>query len=700
MSLAGTIFGRIHRDLTNGEAAASHKRNMRFVNLYFQIAALSFAILVAAACQTARKPASLVPPGKAPELRPTTQPVQPAALGPRETLTATSHDEISAQEPASAETVVTQSPVAPDPVGELVAKAENEYKAGLAKYHEGKTEEARHNFDDALNALLSSNFDIRSDQRLQQEFDRIVQGVNEIYPGGTSQDADAQEPQQKSEPAPIDTTNEIAPAADASTKAKAEAELKKTRSDLPLMLTDQVAGYIAYFSGHGRGVFERAYARSGRYREMMLPILKKEGVPQDLIFLALAESGFHPHAVSRVGARGIWQFMAGRGSGYGLHHNMYVDDRQDPEKSTRAAARHLKDLYNQFGDWYLAMAAYNSGPGTVQAAVKRTGYADFWELYNRNVLPRETKNYVPIILAATIMAKNPSQYGLDSVAMEKPDDYDTVTIDYPVDLRLVADCVGATTAELQDMNPSLLRLSTPRTGPFQLHIPAGSRDQYETAVAAIPPDKRLWWRYHTVHSGDTIMALARTYHTTAKQIEEANHLDSSELESDAKLIIPVAPGKHLNDGVTYARRITRYKVHAGDTVETVAENFGISAQQLRRWNGLRGNNLAGRRVLALHLPVSPSANDTEVASSRSRSKRTAPRTETASSKPPTTKSSQIEHLKVAKVDTPVVHHKVKSGETLYSIANLYKTTVAALKRDNRNIAVIRPGMILNVPVAR
>ena len=146
---------------------------------------------------------------------------------------------------------------------------------------------------------------------------------------------------------------------------------------------------------------------------MIQRTLKQEGVPQDLIYLAQAESGFHPLALSRVGARGIWQFMASRARGYGLQRNWWVDDRQDPEKSTRAAARHLKDLYNQFGDWYLAMAAYNSGPGTVQSAVKRTGYADFWELYSRNVLPKETRNYVPIILAVTIMAKNPAQYGLD-----------------------------------------------------------------------------------------------------------------------------------------------------------------------------------------------------------------------------------------------------------------------------------------------
>ncbi len=674
---------------------------MRFVNLYLRTSALAILILSVSACQTAHKPVVLVPPKGAPAVKAAQAQALQAAPESTQTPAEAKQQDSSAPKEAPAEAATPESRPQVDAVGELVAKAEGEYQAGLANYHAGKAEDAKHNFDTALNSLLSSNFDIRSDERLQKEFDRIVQGVNEVYPGGTAQEAEAsQGAQQKSEPAPIDTTNEIAPMADAGTKAKAEAELKKTNSDLPLMMTDQVAGYIAYFSGHGRGVFERAYARSGRYREMMLPILKQEGVPQDLVYLALAESGFHPHAVSRVGARGIWQFMAGRGLGYGLHHNMYVDDRQDPEKSTRAAARHLKDLYHQFGDWYLAMAAYNSGPGTVQAAVKRTGYADFWELYNRNVLPKETKNYVPIILAATLMAKNPSQYGLDSVEMEKPDDIDTVTINYPVDLRLVADCVGASITDLQDLNPSLLRTSTPRTGAFQLHIPAGTKDQFETAIAAIPPEKRLWWRYHTVHSGETIIALARTYHTTAKQIEGANHLDGPELENDAKLIIPVTPGKRAEDKATYAKRITRYKVRKGDTVESVADNFGVSAQQLRRWNGLRGNSLAGRRVLALHLPISPRGPGDEVASARSKTKRTTPKTETASTRPPATKLAEVERLRTARSETETVHHKVKSGETLYSIANLYNTTVAAVRRDNRNVGVLRPGMILTIHFAR
>src|ERR1700728_3383289 len=386
---------------------------MRLTNLYVRAAILTTLALAACACQTAQKPVSLLPPGKALALQPATSSAQ---VPPSVSATAPAQaDEAQPQKPERTEPApaseATSNPAA-DAVADLIARAEKEYQAGLANHQAGKTDDAKQNFDNALNALLSSSLDIRSDDRLQEEFDRIVAGVNQLYPGGTVTDSDAQ---QKSEPAPIDETNGLTPAPDASIKAKAQAEIRNTRSDLPLMMTDQVAGYITYFSGRGRGGFERAFARSGRYHDMIVATLKQEGVPQDLIYLAQAESGFHPLAVSRAGARGIWQFMGSRARGYGLSHSMRVDDRQDPEKSTRAAAHHLKDLYNQFGDWYLAMAAYNSGPGTVQAAVKRTGYADFWELYRRNVLPKETRNYVPIILAVTIMAKNPSQYGLDQV---------------------------------------------------------------------------------------------------------------------------------------------------------------------------------------------------------------------------------------------------------------------------------------------
>src|SRR5712692_5120896 len=384
-----------------------------------------------------------------------------------------------------------------DPVADLIASAEKDYRVGEEKFKAGDLEAAKRSFDRAVDQLLQSPPEIRGDERVQHELERVLEGVNR--PELAALQSDNPAAKQKAEPAPIDETNEITPPVDPNVKARAEAEVKATRSELPLMLTDPVAAYINYFSTpRGHEILQNALERGGRYREMIESTLKEQGVPQELIYLAQAESGFHPLALSRVGARGMWQFMSSRARGYGLQHNLWVDERQDPEKSTRAAAHHLKDLYNQFGDWYLAMAAYNSGPGRVQSAVKRTGYADFWELYRRNVLPKETRNYVPIIVAVTIMAKNPSQYGLDTIVPDPKMDYDTVKINYPVDLRLVAECVGVTPAELQELNPSLLRLTTPREGKFELHLPAGTKDQYQTAIAAIPTDMRLWWRYHKV----------------------------------------------------------------------------------------------------------------------------------------------------------------------------------------------------------
>ncbi|MGA9508581.1 MAG: LysM peptidoglycan-binding domain-containing protein [Candidatus Sulfotelmatobacter sp.] len=656
---------------------------MRVAKLQLRIAVLAGMALAGSSCQTAQKRVSVAPPGTPPPL----SAKAPASPSSRTVAEDSQPEQDRPLDPAAVSVANSEiSPVKPaaDPVGDLVVSVESEYQAGLAKYQAGQPDAAKEDFDNAFNALLESKLDIRSDDRLQKEFDRISEGVNQLNLNDSA-DSEAR----KSEPAPIDETNGITPSADPSIRAKAQAEIKSTHSDLPLMMTDQVAGYISYFSNRGRGTFERAFARSGRYHDMMVRILKQEGVPQDLIYLAQAESGFQPTAVSRAGARGIWQFMGSRARGYGLQHSMWVDDRQDPEKSTRAAAHHLKDLYAQFGDWYLAMAAYNSGPGTVQAAVKRTGYADFWELYRRNVLPKETRNYVPIILAVTIMTKNLSHYGFDDVSMDEPAAFDSVAINYPVDLRLVADCVDASLAELQQLNPSLLRLSTPREGTFELHLPVGTKPEYQGAIASIPTGMRVWWRYPTVHSGDTLASLARTYRTTPKSIKEANQLDSSELQTNAKLIIPVTPGKHVSDTATYARRITRYKVRRGDTVQTVAENFGVSPQMLRRWNGLRGDSLHGRTVLALHLPVSPNGEVASSASSRRSSKavHTAAKSATASDEESTEQAS-------------VLHHKVKSGETLYSIATTYKTTVAALKRNNQNVATLRPGMILVVEPSR
>src|ERR1700756_1341604 len=555
---------------------------MGLVRLYALIALCATVALGTTSCHTTQKPASLLPPAA------TTAP--PLIAGAPATVTSNTSDSLPTSEPSSAEASPAtskpaskprkaptkaakgnskQPPTNPKPstmakaepaiaqaesrlseaqaaaprqhqipavealpdsraVNEVIAQVEKEYRAGQENYNAGHLEAAKQNFDRAFNLLLGSNLDIRSDDRLQAEFDKILDGVNGLELLALQEGDGFTE--QKSEPAPIEEANEVTFPVDQNLKAKAEAEIKSTRSDLPLMMTDPVASYINYFSSRGRGVLEGALIRAGRYQDMMQRILRQEGVPQDLIYLAQAESGFHPLALSRKGARGMWQLMASRAQGYGLQKNWWEDDRQDPEKATRAAARHLHDLYREFGDWYLAMAAYNSGPITVQNAVKRTGYADFWELYRRNVLPRETRNYVPIILAVTIMAKNPEQYGLDKVEREKPLAYDTLKINYPVDLRLVAECVDATAADLLDLNPSLLRMTTPKGRDFDLHLPVGTKDKFLSAIAGVPLDMRVWWRYHKVQPGDTLASVARAYRTSSKAIAEANYLDGEQLQ--------------------------------------------------------------------------------------------------------------------------------------------------------------------------
>ncbi len=381
-----------------------------------------------------------------------------------------------------------------DPVVTTIAEAEKAFQAGQADYKAGHLDAAKQDFNRAVDILMQGPIPVKLDDRLQQEFDKITGEINKLEMVAFKRGDGFTE--QMSEPAPIDEANQVTFPVDANIKAQAEAELKTVHSDLPLVINDYVAGYINYFSTRGRKTYENAQVRSGRYRDMITRILKEEGVPQDLIYLAQAESGFHPLALSRARARGMWQFMASRAAGYDLGHDWWRDDRQDPEKSTRAAARHLKDLYRQFGDWYLAIAAYNSGPGNVQQAVKRTGYADFWELYRRDVLPAETKNYVPIILAMTIIAKNPAQYGIENLRPDPPQTYDVVTVDYPVDLRLVAECVDAPVTELEELNPSLLRGTTPKGQKFELRVPEGAKEKYQTAIAAIPKDKRVLWRYH------------------------------------------------------------------------------------------------------------------------------------------------------------------------------------------------------------
>jgi membrane-bound lytic murein transglycosylase D len=564
----------------------------------------------------------------------------------------------SATDPKPDPVQVAQAKIPPapnqvDPVDKLVQEAEKQYQDGQQEYAAGHLEAAKQSFDQAVNVLLEGDIDVRSDERLQRELDKISEGVNQLEVAALQQGDGFTE--QKSQPAPIDEANDVTFPVDPNLKARAEAQVRETRSDLPLVINDFVASYINFYSTRGHGTLERALVRSGRYQDMIKRVLKEEGVPQDLIYLAEAESGFEPLALSRAGARGMWQFMASRAKGYGLQRSWWIDERQDPEKSTRAAARHLRDLYNQFGDWYLAMAAYNSGPGNVQQAVRRTGYADFWELYKRNVLPKETKNYVPIILAFTVMAKNPAQYGLDKIQPALPLETDTVRINYPVDLRLVAECVDTDLQTLTELNPSLLRLTTPKDSTYDLRLPLGTKDKFEQAMAAIPVDKRVAWRYHHVAAGDTLDSIARHYHTSTSAIREVNNLQGQDLQADSKIIIPITAGRSADARtVAYSRKPTRYRVRRGDTVSSVADDFGVPADRLRRWNRLKGDRLSSGRMLVIYRPVIAQDNPVINSPSRHRSRHSNKHHSSASVKKAsthTTSNSKTSKASTAKTDS-------------------------------------------------
>lgn len=287
----------------------------------------------------------------------------------------------------------------------------------------------------------------------------------------------------------------------------------------------------------------------------------------------------------------MWQFMPH--GDYGLVRNGYVDERFDPEKSTRSYARYMKYLYDQLGDWYLAMAAYDWGAGNVQRAVEKTGYADFWELYKRHNLPGETQNYVPEILAAIIIANNPHQYGFDDVTLDPPVLTDTVTVDYSVDLRLVSDLVGAPVDELEALNPSLLGMETPPDSSFDLHLPAGTATLFDQRIGMIPEDKRSAWRYHPVVAGDTLSSVAAEYHVSESELASVNQLGTDgSLAGVEALVVPQAPQAERS------ARTRLYTARRGDTLVTIADRFGVSLTELRRWNGIRSGIRveAGKRL--------------------------------------------------------------------------------------------------------
>jgi membrane-bound lytic murein transglycosylase D len=421
----------------------------------------------------------------------------------------------------------------------ILRRAEDRFAAGKKAIQDGRYDDARAEFDKAVEILLSAPDDTTERPKLEKRLQEMVDAIYRYDAG----ELGASEPAaQAAAGRPIDDLVEMTFPVDPSLRNKVREQVEATTSQLPLEENDAVVGYINYFSSpRGKKILEAGLRRSGRYKSMIERVLTEEGLPQELIFLAQAESGFIPQALSPKECVGVWQFAKFRGEEYGLQVTPALDERRDPEKATRAAAKHLHDLYTHLGDWYLAMAAYDCGPGCIDQRVARTGYADFWTLRRLNVLPKETANYVPIILAMIIVSKNAQDYGLEDVEPDSPLEYDTVELESPTSLALAANALDRPIADLKDLNPALLKPIAPAG--YELRIPRGTLDTLEQAFAAIPPNERDSWRLHRVETGDTAASVAKRYGTTAELVESANRGEFP--EAGALVAIPVGyPGDH------------------------------------------------------------------------------------------------------------------------------------------------------------
>ena len=538
-----------------------------------------------------------------------------------------------------------------DPGEVLLSEVEILYQKGLDSYRQGELKAARENFDRALTHLLQSPVDIASDERLSTAFDRLVEDVHALELAAL-ENGDGLAPQ-KYESAPIEELAEQTFSDEPTRDSQIDERIRNLQSDLPVVSHQAVKRLVTYFQGDGRPFIEKVLKRAGRYRPMISRILREEGMPQDLIYLSAAESGLNPFALSRAGAKGLWQFMPYEGRKYGLRIDSWLDERENPEKSTRAAASYLRYLHEQTGDWLLAMAAYNGGIGRVRRGLRRTRRKDFWELYRRRMLPRETRNYVPIILATILIAKEPWAYGFH-VVPDDPLSFDEVPVGAPIDLRLVAQIVDRPVKELIDTNPGLLRWATPLNDPlFVLKLPPGDGDKFRKGVQRIPEKQRLWWRLHKVQGKDTVPAVARKYKISAARLARANSLTpDAPLELGTKLVLPLSPGQEvaLRHGRT---RLVRYRIRRGDSLGRIARRFRVSVRQIQRWNGMRGSRIIAGRSLRLYVPYSGSA-----------------RTRTRSAPVRTQGTGQL------------VRYRIRPGDSLSTIAERYKVSLSQLRRWN------------------
>jgi membrane-bound lytic murein transglycosylase D len=509
----------------------------------------------------------------------------------------------------------------PDAEQALIAASQARFEQGQAELRLGHLERAKSEFNRALDLLLESPDGARAHPRVQEHFDRLVDRISAYEIRALVEgDGFAEQPQQ---PASLDELLALStfdlPAPKPELKNAVELDLKSTVHDVPIPLNSRVLAYIELFQGRLRDWFQAALQRGQAYMPMIQRELRAEGLPLDLAFVPIVESAFHTQASSRAKARGFWQLMRGTAVEQGLKHDWYIDERSDPDKATRAAVGYMKFLNRMFkGDWHLTLASYNGGPGTVQRAVRRKGVADFWILAEKGrYLPRETRDYVPMVLAAMVVARNPAQYGF-SVQPVDLVGFESVALPGAVDLRRVAEWAGVPVDEVQRLNPELRRLTTPlRSDGYPLRVPVGTASQVAAELAAAAPDGLAALQYHTVKRGESIVTIANKLRVRRADLADANYLSAkARVKPGDRLVIPRAPTTLLTaradrpSPVTPARAITAdvssapggrvadgarakltYRVRKGDTLSSIARAFRTTVAELRSWNRLTGSRI-------------------------------------------------------------------------------------------------------------
>lgn len=496
----------------------------------------------------------------------------------------------------------------------LIAQGDAHLQAGLTQVKDGHLNHAREEFDRAVDVYLTSHGGALADPRRAEAYRRTLETIQlreiESLAAG---DAFAEA---LPEPASIDEVGNIpvtdTPPSEETRRTAVEAVREET-NDLPIVLNEAVLSGIDLYQGPLREWFTEALARGGRYLPYIREVFASEGIPQDLAYVALVESAFKPTALSRARAKGVWQFIASTGKRYGLQQDWWVDERSDPEKATRAAARYLKTLHSMFGDWNLALAGYNAGEAKVARGIARYGTSDFWSLRRTRAFRRETKNYVPLIHAAIVVAKAPDTYGFE-VTPETAVQTDSVPVKGAVDLRVIAECAGAPLDQVRGLNPQLRRMATPAGRTFDVKVPVGTGEALGKCLASLPAEKRVQFRTHVVARGQTLYTIARRYGTRSSDIASANAISPRKaLKVGTELIIPIEPSTRSASNLRAARKTgnesasaqptrIKHRIRRGDTLGSIASQYGTTIRELQSWNGLTSTRIAVGETLMILAP--------------------------------------------------------------------------------------------------